>query len=104
MRNLKFAAAVLGCSIVVSAATTAGLGKLQEQEPVKIAVIDYAKIIESIPPGAGESERDAVMNRVQTQIRKLGAAGYLVLHSNAVLATPSSMQVPVPSAIASDQQ
>lgn len=102
MLNLKIAAACVGCSIIVSAVTTAVMGKLQEQEPVKIAVIDYAKIVESIQPGAGEAERDAVMNRVQTQVRKLGAAGYLVLHSNAVLATPPSMQVPIPIAPASE--
>lgn len=104
MRNLKSAAAVVGCSIVASAVSTAIMRQVPEQEPVKIAVIDYAKIIESIQPGAGEAERDAVMNKVQTQVRKLGAAGYLVLHSNAVLATPASMQVPIPGATSSGPQ
>src|SRR5690606_20513324 len=64
---------------------------------MKIAVIDYAKVIESIDPDATESQRGEVMDAVQTQIRKLGAAGYLVLDKNAVLFVPEEMKVPIPT-------
>lgn len=84
------------CCVVASVATTLLMHTFRPDNGLKIAVVDYGKVIESIPTDASDVQRDEIMSAVQTQIRKLGAAGYLVVNGSAMLYTPESLRVPQP--------
>lgn len=68
------------------------------QPPVTpIAIIDYGNVVASLTSETTDAEREKLMGAVETQIRKLTAAGFLVLNSNSVLGAPGELKVPVPS-------
>lgn len=94
--KFNFFAVSIVCCVVASAATAYVMHRLLADDGLKIAVIEYGKVIESISTDTPDEKRDEIMGAVQTQIRKLGAAGYLVLNGNAVLYMPEAMRVPVP--------
>lgn len=58
-----------------------------------VFVLDRAKLIQSIPPNAGQDQMAKIVDDWQSQAKKLSGAGYLVIDSTAVVTAPDDVYV-----------
>lgn len=76
-------------SVLVTVLITIGILKHQGifEPRQRIAVADYAGLLEAIPVGATKDEMKALVDSYSGKIDKVVALGYVVLDSNAVISS-----------------
>lgn len=100
--DIKTALAGAAIAVLVMAPVTYGLMQHAQQQLEQrladappVAVLDFTSAVATFAQSGGTSEDvERMVQGVDSTVRKLSAAGFLVLDSKAVLSAPKSLYVP----------
>ena len=86
---------IIGSCLGVAAFIGSSLLYKEIQLMTPIVILDRNRMIRGIPNDAIDSERKAVINRLNSIEQEFATAGYLVVDSQWVLAAPKSLFLPL---------